>query len=335
MQSTSRCSVWLSLILVLLSLPCHGVDRLGGQPLVKHHSEKRQKVKLPPDAVLEAGCRYELSICAVFQQEGRFLKEWIEFHKLVGIEHFYLFNNDSTDNYLEVLQPYIEAGEVDLIDWPSPPNEDKTHCQFQYDVYRYCAHQLAYGQTRWLAIIDIDEFLLPLQHASVIDFLREHEDYGTVLLHWRYFGTSYIERIPDDKLMIECLVRCYLPVHIATEDTRKSIIKPHRTPIVNIHVSKSPYGTYLANPGHDPSWYQGRKIPSVIPEMRINHYVSRDVEFIREVKRPRREKLHNTKWSEETLQRFIEAYNEIENTDIFPWVAALRLRLFGESIGVR
>ena len=63
--------------------------------------------------------QYELSIGAIFQNEAPYLKEWIEFHKLVGVEHFYLFNNCSTDDYLAILQPYIESGEVDLFQWPT------------------------------------------------------------------------------------------------------------------------------------------------------------------------------------------------------------------------
>src|SRR5436190_22744853 len=62
--------------------------------------------------------QYNLAVCAMFQNEARFLKEWLEFNILIGVEHFYLYNNYSTDNYLEILQPYIDAGIVDCIGWP-------------------------------------------------------------------------------------------------------------------------------------------------------------------------------------------------------------------------
>ncbi len=49
---------------------------------------------------------YYLSIGAIFNDEADYLKEWIEYHRLAGpVEHFYLYNNNSQDHYLDVLQP--------------------------------------------------------------------------------------------------------------------------------------------------------------------------------------------------------------------------------------
>ena len=32
--------------------------------------------------------KYQVSICAIFKNEAKYLKEWIEFHKIIGVEHF-------------------------------------------------------------------------------------------------------------------------------------------------------------------------------------------------------------------------------------------------------
>lgn len=32
--------------------------------------------------------RYYLAAAAIFQDEAPYLKEWIEYHKLIGVEHF-------------------------------------------------------------------------------------------------------------------------------------------------------------------------------------------------------------------------------------------------------
>ena len=34
--------------------------------------------------------QYKVSIGAIFKNEALYLKEWIEFHRIVGVEHFYL-----------------------------------------------------------------------------------------------------------------------------------------------------------------------------------------------------------------------------------------------------
>ena len=53
-----------------------------------------------------------LSIAAIYRNEAPYLREWIEFHKLVGVERFFLYNNESTDDHRAVLAPYVEAGIV-------------------------------------------------------------------------------------------------------------------------------------------------------------------------------------------------------------------------------
>ena len=51
---------------------------------------------------------YDLAIVAIFKDEGKYLKEWLDYHLLAGVDHFYLYNNDSSDDYAEVLAPYVE-----------------------------------------------------------------------------------------------------------------------------------------------------------------------------------------------------------------------------------
>lgn len=61
--------------------------------------------------------KYYVSICGIFKDEAFYLKEWIEYHKKAGVDHIYLYNNNSTDNYLTVIKPYLEERYIDLIDW--------------------------------------------------------------------------------------------------------------------------------------------------------------------------------------------------------------------------
>ena len=37
--------------------------------------------------------KYTVAVCAIFKNESVFLKEWLEYHLLIGVEHFYLYNN--------------------------------------------------------------------------------------------------------------------------------------------------------------------------------------------------------------------------------------------------
>ncbi len=47
--------------------------------------------------------QYDLVLCSIFQNEAAWLREWLEFHLLVGVQHALLYNNHSTDAYGEVV----------------------------------------------------------------------------------------------------------------------------------------------------------------------------------------------------------------------------------------
>jgi len=260
---------------------------------------------------------YYFSVCAMFQQEGRFLKEWIEYHKLMGVEHFYLYNNGSTDDYLSVLEPYIESGEVELFWWPSNPEEDWT--PYQKGAIQD-AVQRASSSSFWLAILDIDEFIVPTQHDSVKDFLEEQENrYKQILMMWRCFGTNHVERIPDDRLLIETLTKRSEFVPGKTWH-HKAIVKPRLVKYANIH--------NCAMKG-EPSELDMTTAIEEYPPLILHHYWTRDIEFLKTIKQERQERLHQKKMSKEKIDQLIDAYNHVEDTTILRFAAPLRQIIFG------
>ncbi len=126
--------------------------------------------------------KYSVSIAAIFKNEAPYLKEWIEYHKIAGVDHFYLYNNESEDDYMEVLNSYIEDGTVTLIDWPYKQKQLESYCD--------CIKRFK-DETRWLGFIDIDEFVVPIQDNDIYSFLKKYEsNRPAVLLYWKIFGTG-------------------------------------------------------------------------------------------------------------------------------------------------
>lgn len=154
----------------------------------------------PKNSVSEK--KYKVAICAIFRDEALILKEWIEFHKIVGVEHFYLYNNFSEDNYLEILKPYIEQGVVTLIDWPYP--------QSQMAAYQNCVETYK-QETKWLGFIDLDEFVVPNKHYNTIyEFLNQFDsNRPIVIIYWRYFGSSGKIDRDRNKLVTENFTSCW------------------------------------------------------------------------------------------------------------------------------
>lgn len=126
--------------------------------------------------------KYNVSICAIFKNEAVYLKEWIEFHRIIGVEHFYLYNNNSEDNYMDILKPYVDEGLVTIMQWPQN--------QAQMECYKNCIQNFS-QETSWLGFIDIDEFIVPIDQECIYDVLRPFEKKrGAVKIYWKMFGTS-------------------------------------------------------------------------------------------------------------------------------------------------
>lgn len=144
--------------------------------------------------------KYQYSICSIFKNEGPYIKEWIEFHLLIGFQHFYLYQNNSTDNYAEVLKPYIEQGLVTLIEWPEIPGQLSSYKHW-YQNYRH--------ETQWVSFLDLDEFICPKRASTIDEWMEPFKKYPIVMLYWKMFGTSGIIDHNGDKLVIEQYIICW------------------------------------------------------------------------------------------------------------------------------
>ena len=145
--------------------------------------------------------KYRVSICAIFKNEAQYLKEWVEYNLIIGIEHFYMYNNNSEDDYLTVLKPYIDKGIITLVQWEKN--------QAQMEAYLDCVEKFS-KETNWLGFIDIDEFINPIDYDDIYTCLKPFEKrYGSVLLYWKMFGTSGKEDRNREGLVIEDFTSCW------------------------------------------------------------------------------------------------------------------------------
>ncbi|HSX25442.1 MAG TPA: glycosyltransferase family 92 protein [Chlamydiales bacterium] len=285
---------------------------------------------------------HELSICAIFQDEAPYLAEWIEYHRLVGVDHFYLYNDRSSDEYLAVLAPYINDGIVDLIDCPAESGE--THFFNQRKAYARGLNR-AKDEDKWLAIIDIDEFIVPKKTDTIKEMLKNYEDYYGVSIRWQKFGTSGYWEIPKDRLTIECLTKKAPPYHI--DNLTKSIVQPKLLPsnffdeqyvkenrVDLVHFCKWIQVNDYKVRSCGPMELSG-KIQRLIDleEAQINHYWCRDEKYYREKKVIRKAKFQNEDfdlpcpWPEEKVQIALTLLNLYEDYEIQRFVPALKERM--------
>ena len=188
--------------------------------------------------------RCVLAICAVFKDEAEYLREWIEFHQLMGVERFYLYNNNSADRYLDALQPHLDSGAVVLHEWPQHPA--------QLQAYDHCLRTHG-AETDWLAFIDLDEFLFSPTAVPLPDVLAGYVDYPGVGANWVMFGSAGHKQKPAGGVLENYLRRGQLDAQLPY---------PHM---------RLPDGSYRAENSHIKSIVQPSRV-SDCPNAHFMHY---------------------------------------------------------------
>lgn len=274
---------------------------------------------------LEAGgkkskYKYQIAVCAMFQNEAEWLKEWIEYHKLIGVEHFYLFDNGSSDNFKEVLKPYIKKGIVELYQHPQVGQNQHEFLAIQYHL-NGTAIDLAKYKAKWLAIIDVDEFIVPLQTNFLLDLLSNYEKYGGLYANWLMFGTSNIQKIPYGCLMIEALNHCA----VGQVPVGKSIVRPERvSSCTNPHYMKYKVPYFHVNTNHQR--FEKTNCPLATDQLLIYHYYTRDIDHLLNVKLPRRKKWMNIDYT--AYVKEMESLNSCLNLTMYRFVPYLQTQIF-------
>ncbi|MFC1784124.1 glycosyltransferase family 92 protein [Candidatus Neomarinimicrobiota bacterium] len=155
----------------------------------------RKKANLPDIDILPANSFYFLGLVAIFRGEDDYLVEWIEFHKMMGVDHFILYDNGLEKSSQVLLKPYIEKGLVTHIPFPDVPglrdgrNADTLSIQqmaYADFIIRFRSH------FKFIIQLDIDEFLFPKSHNSITDALKQFDDskLARIEVNWTNFGDS-------------------------------------------------------------------------------------------------------------------------------------------------
>lgn len=236
--------------------------------------------------------QYDLSVCAIFKNDAKWLLEWIDFHLTHGVEHFYLYDNGSEDHPEVALQQYLNNGVVEIIDWSYSHKTLTEWNTVQCNAYTDCIKKVRRA-TRWIAFIDTDEFLFCPDKSPLNIKLKKYQDCFGIAVNWVLYGTSNVEKIPDGSKLIDLLVM-RAPLSHPTNLHVKCIVRPKYVSEIwpNPHeiVFKDRKKQKLVTENKIPTSGSTTRFHSV-NVFRINHYWARDLDFFRNVK------LKQRKWN--------------------------------------
>jgi len=150
--------------------------------LIKHPIQGayyRRKAGLSNNDTIPSNKYFLLGLVAILRGEDDYLIEWIEFHILLGVNHFVLYDNGTSLNTFNLLKKYIDQG---LVTYFSFPHIDGLR-DGRY-VSTLTLQQLAYADCiirfskhfKYLLQLDIDEFLFPKNYNSITEVLNLFND---------------------------------------------------------------------------------------------------------------------------------------------------------------
>lgn len=211
--------------------------------------------------------KYYLAVCAIAKNEGPYFEEWIEWHLKQGVEKFYIYDNESTDGTKDILAPYIESGIVEYIYFPG--------LKKQLAAYDDCfeRHRL---DTRWIAFIDLDEFIVPIKDKTIPDFLKKNEVFSAVEINWLVYGSGGAKaKVPGT--MMERFKYHSVPTHYLNRHV-KSVVDPRRVyNLIGCHEAARISGNAVDSHGV-PVKRNFREREPQQDVIKINHYAVRSYE---------------------------------------------------------
>jgi Glycosyltransferase family 92 len=264
--------------------------------------------------------QHYLVTATIVRDEGRYLREFVMFHREVGVDHMLIYDDGSVDNTAEVVEPFEREGFVTFIAWPRFIHQRNN----QFLAYQHAIASQR-GKAFWLAMIDADEFLFAPASGDLKSELKQRETHTCIGVYSHTFGTSGLAELDPHALMTRQLTHAALGDY-SKNCTQRSIVQPsavagvrsantcvmHETQIIGWDEDGRPI-LQTGEAGH------GRKF------LRINHYFSRAKgDFDRKVSRSY---FGNGKWSHKMQAKVGELIDldarAVVDDDIRPWVERL------------
>ena len=173
--------------------------------------------------------RNKIAICAIAKNENLYIRDWIEYHKNLGIDKIYLYDNNDLngERFESVIKDYIDSKYVTVFNRRGIEKGlvyDKNNINLQCQCYIETYNNLkTYGDFQWIFFIDIDEYI-NIKKGTLKEYLNseKYKNYDTIVFPWviyddnnklTYEKGSLINRFPNksnyikDLEQVKCCVR--------------------------------------------------------------------------------------------------------------------------------
>jgi hypothetical protein len=182
---------------------------------------------------------------AFTKNEGRFLLEWIAYHKAIGVTDFLVYTNDCEDESPALLDRLQEMGIAVHVPNPLEPGEGA-----QNKALNAAKDHPLVRRAQYVLQIDPDEFLcIKVGKGHIADLIASAPGADVIAVQMRFFGDSGLPRLSDG-LVIEQL----------THASRKAFAK--NDIVKSLARNGGPFNRITCNhmPAFDPGWARQPRI---------------------------------------------------------------------------
>lgn len=262
-----------------------------------------------------------LAFCCIAKDEDHYLKEWLAYHALLGVEHFYIYDNCSKILVRELLGNFANGARVTIRRVEGE--------RMQLPAYDDCLR--SFGKAcKWIGFLDLDEFALPMRDNDIRVLLSEFEAYGGLGATWHLFGSSGHVKRPEGPV-----IKNYTQAFAVQESFQiKSFVQPLRAAqCLNPHYFSYKPGWFCVNEDHYPVSPRLQCAFSPGRLARVNHYFLKSREdFERKVQRGGGAKGKSDRWH--TLEIFDNAAAKavVTDTEILRFLPGLEQALDADRL---
>lgn len=217
--------------------------------------------------------RHGIAIAAIMRNEAPFVAEWARFHLAVGVRHFIVYDDASTDGTPDILRRTLPDGALTILPWAQRLSDIRLGREIHNQVLAYAHAAGNFGPDfRWMAFIDVDEFLVPRRGDSLTEALAPLEDIPNVSLPWHMFGFSGHDQPPPGGVLENYVMRARDPMSDAPGIRAfKMLVDPCRLTALRIHS--------MVTDGNDATWNDAGQRASLSTRDRADFYSTASVQL--------------------------------------------------------
>lgn len=273
-----------------------------------------------------AADREGIVVAAVVKDEALIMREWLLHHRNIGIRHFYLYENGSSDGTAEVAMTTLGPEYVTIIPWTMRASIGKGNMRLHQQSLAFVHAIETFGPAcSRMAFIDPDEFIIPKHHLHLEKALEDAGNPPCMALPWHMFGRNGHDTPPVEGVGASYLERAGDLLSDHSIAKFKCIVDPCEITRVGIHNFETrSEGAVSANDKGKRSDNLKRHSPEFISAeaIQLNHYFTRsDAELKAKIARSSNQAMKQSTYEKRVMERVVKI-----ETDTVRDEAILQLR---------